>query len=356
MKEKAVLVIGAAGTLGNLICKEIIEKYQPTWHLHIGDYKSERGQQLAKQYQASFALIDVFNKEHMLNLLQSIDAVIVAIKQDEPLIQEFCFQTDTVCVDVTAFVGFANKVQQSFQMYSDTKTHSVVMAGFFPGLSGVLFKEAACGMDCIKHADITLIQNISAVAGITGMMDMFTIIHQPTHYGFGNKKNLIKGFTKKNVVKLKTLKKTFTVRLIHHSEKEWLMKGLPLTNIHYWTGWNSCIFSQLIYWFNNTKWFDKWIHKPDHPFLKKIRKNSKPKDETAYMVVSAHGLQNGVEKKAEWHVKTFSDYGLTAIMATTVTDLTLKMNLKGVFHPADILTWDDLSSRVTRKNVVISKI
>lgn len=52
MKEKAVLLIGAAGALGNLICKEITEKYQHVWYLYIGDYKSERGEHLAKYYQA----------------------------------------------------------------------------------------------------------------------------------------------------------------------------------------------------------------------------------------------------------------------------------------------------------------
>lgn len=356
MEKKAILVIGAAGELGKLICNEIKENYGIEWNLFIGDYKSDRGKQLADQYGAFFSLIDLENKEYMINLLKSIDGVIVAVKQMEPIIQEYCFQSNTVCVDVTAFASFAAKVENIFKVFNYSQAASIVMAGFFPGLSGMLLKEAVGAMDQITQADITLVQSTSAIAGITGMMDMFKIIHKPTYYGFGNEKIFIKGFTKKYVVKPNASNKKYTVRLIHHSEKEWLLKNLPLTNIHYWTGWNLHVFNKLIHVLNHTKWFNTWIQKTNHPLLKRIRKNSKPKDETAFLIVSVHGIKSGIEKKVEWHVKTFSDYGITAMMAAAVTDLILKMNVKGVFHPADIIKWKDISPKMMRRNVIISRL
>lgn len=356
MEKKSILVIGAAGELGNLICKEIKENYRVEWNLYIGDYKSNRGKQLAEKYGASFSLIDLENREYMLNLLKSIDAIIVAMKQKEPLIQEYCFQSNTLCVDVTAFASFAKKVESSFEKFKDTQAISVVMGGFFPGFSGLLLKDAVGEMDSISQADIILVQNISAVAGVTGMLDMFKIIQKPTDYGFGNEKIYVPGFTKKNLVKPVASKRDYTIRLIHHSEKEWLLEKMPLTNIHYWTGWNSAAFNRVVYHLIHTKWFDKWIQKPNHPFLKKIRKDTKPKDETAYLVVIVKGKEKSIEKKVEWHVKTFSDYGITAIMAAAVTDLTLKMNKKGVFHPAEIIKWEVLSPKMMRNDVSIARI
>jgi saccharopine dehydrogenase-like NADP-dependent oxidoreductase len=354
--KKAILVIGAAGELGRLISKEIIDNYRLEWSLYIGDYKSERGKQLATEYGGTFSLIDLDNRKHMIILLQKIDAVIVAIKQKKPIIQQYCFEANTLCVDVTAFSSFTNKVEEVFKDYTQTQATSIIMAGFFPGLSGLLLNQLVDELDKVEEANISLVQNISATAGITGMMDMFKIIHEPTYMFIDDEKKHIKGFTRKHVIKPHQANKKYTVRLIHHSEKEQLMRDFDLKRTNYWTSWNNLFFNKIIYLLNRSKWFAKWIEKPSHPILKKIRKNYRPKNETVYLIVSVQGIKNGIEKKIEWHVQAFSDYGLTARMTTAVTHLALRQNRIGVFHPYQLFKWRDLSPNLIRNDVKVSKL
>ena len=49
MNGKNVLVIGAAGALGTLICDEV-QKYAPELTLFLGDYRPERGRALALRF------------------------------------------------------------------------------------------------------------------------------------------------------------------------------------------------------------------------------------------------------------------------------------------------------------------
>lgn len=355
MSKKSILVIGAAGELGTLICKEISTYYKEFWNLHVGDYQLERGHKLAAQYGGDFSLIDLNNRNHMINLLASIDAVIVAIKQKEPMIQHYCFETNTLCVDVSAFASFANKVEALYKKNLQTKACSIIMAGFFPGLSGILLKDAINQMDTVDKVDISLVQNTSAIAGVTGMMDMFNIIHQPVSVSDDQANKNVHGFSVKRNVKPNQANKKHTVRLIHHSEKELLTKDFQTNKINYWTGWDNSLFNKTIAMLIKTKWFKKWIQKPNHPRLKKLRKNNKPKNETAYLIVSANGTKYESNINVEWHLKTFSDYGITAIMATVITELALNSNVAGVFHPANLFKWKDVSSKLNRENIIVSR-
>lgn len=353
--KKSILVIGAAGELGTLICNEIKTQYKELWNLHVGDYKLERGQKLAALHDADFSLIDLKNPNHMIQVLKNIDAVIVAIKQSEPIIQQYCFESNVLCVDVSAFATFASKVEALYKKNPQTKTCSIIMAGFFPGLSGMLLKDAINQLDTVDKADISLVQNTSAIAGVTGMLDMFNIIHQQAIFTDNLETKTVHGFSLKQIVIPKNSNKKHTVRLIHHSEKEWLSRDFQLNKIHYWTGWNNALFNKIIATLVQTKWFKRWIGKPNHPILRKLRKNTKPKNESAYLIVSVHGTKGQSESQVEWHVKTFSDYGITAIMATAITDLALKSDAVGVFHPAHLFKWEDVSSKVIRQNIMVSK-
>jgi hypothetical protein len=187
-------------------------------------------------------------------------------------------------------------------------------------------------------------------------MDMFQIINKTTNIGFDGQKKEINGFTHKTSIKTIYSKHKYNVRLIHHSEKEWLLKNTKLSNIHYWTGWNRFFLNSLIYLLNKTKWFSKWIYKGTHPLLKKFKNKTSHRLEPAYLIVSINGKRNGKQENKEWQVKAYSDYGATAIMAVEITLLSMEIKQKGVFHPADIISMDQLLPKLVREDIIISKI
>lgn len=122
-----------------------------------------------------------------------MDIVVVAVKQRNPHIQKRCIENKILCIDVTPFYDFAEKVYELNQSAENNKIGSVIMSGFFPGLSGLMIKEAISDFQEITEINVGLLQSTNAKAGISGILDMLKIIDQPVTF----QNETLSGFTKK---------------------------------------------------------------------------------------------------------------------------------------------------------------
>ncbi len=95
------MVVGASGTLGQLICAEV-RQLLPEAKVFIGDYQPKRGAATAAAFNGEFRLTD-FDSASLEMTIAEMDIVIVAINQPRPVIQELCVQHGNICIDVTVF-------------------------------------------------------------------------------------------------------------------------------------------------------------------------------------------------------------------------------------------------------------
>ena len=238
------MVVGASGVLGKLVCMELLRIFETQIQLIVTDYKKDRGKRLAETFnrEVIFRYLDVTNEENITKVIKNIDIVIILLKQHNPFIQRVCIEHHIQCIDVTPFVDFVGKVKVLHQEAEENEVASVVMAGFFPGLSGLMIHKAISGFQQIDEVNIALLQNTNAQAGISGVLDMLKIISQRVK---GQSSNL-PGFTIKRKMFFNNMFTEKEVRLIDHAEKEILNQKLNIKTINYWTSWNRPFFNKQI--------------------------------------------------------------------------------------------------------------
>ncbi len=76
---KKVLVIGAAGVLGRMVCQELIRIWQDDIHLTVSDYRTERGRHLAETLNANYCNVDMENRRSIQKAVQRVDCVVVVL-------------------------------------------------------------------------------------------------------------------------------------------------------------------------------------------------------------------------------------------------------------------------------------
>lgn len=126
----------------------------------------------------------------------------------------FCLGNSPEHLAIEERGGFAEKVMK----LEKNGTGSVIMSGFFPGLSGLMVKKAISPFDEVTEVNVALLQNTNAKAGVAGIVDMLKIIAQPVSF----QKRAQPGFTKKRKMPIKHHSEEIEVRLIDHSEKEFV--------------------------------------------------------------------------------------------------------------------------------------
>ena len=85
---KEIMVVGASGTLGNLVCMELLRIFKNEINLTITDYKAERGNKLANSFDSDvqFLHLDVHDEENIKQVIKNVDIVVVVLSQRIPLI------------------------------------------------------------------------------------------------------------------------------------------------------------------------------------------------------------------------------------------------------------------------------
>ncbi|WP_421664014.1 saccharopine dehydrogenase NADP-binding domain-containing protein [Lysinibacillus telephonicus] len=347
---KKIIVVGASGVLGKLVCNELLRIFENQIELIVTDYKTERGKKLANSLNkhVHFQYLNVDDEENVKQVIKKVNLVVVVLKQKTPYIQKACIENKILCIDVTPFYDFVEKVIELNKCAEKNDIGSIIMSGFFPGLSGLMIKRAISNFQEVKKINIALLQSTNAKAGVSGILDMLSIISQPVV--FQNK--VLSGFTKKRNMYFLNQFKEQEVRLIEHSEKLLLKENLTTTEINYWTSWNAKAFNKQVSMLRKIG-FIKIIHKVNHKFLSKIVKHNPNKNENAFLTVEVIGNDSNSERIRTLSLSTFSDYHTTAMVTASLAKIVIQKEVKGVVCPFEITNLDELLSVINCPNIVI---
>ncbi|WP_397538587.1 saccharopine dehydrogenase family protein [Rummeliibacillus pycnus] len=351
-----VMVVGASGVLGRLVCKEVLRIFNNQVTLVVTDYQEERGKKLAKSFnkEVLFQHLDITNKENISKVIKNIDIVIVVLIQQNPDIQRACIDNSITCIDVTPFSDFAKKIQSLYQETEKDEICSIVMSGFFPGLSGIMVKKAVSNFQEVTEVNIGLLQNTNAKVGVSGILDMLKIISQPVDYYEENKMVNILGFTQKRKMHFEQYNEK-EVRLINHAEKNFLKQKLKIDKINYWTSWNNYFFNKLISFLKKLGIINTIVKLDNNKFLSKIVKHNPSKNEKALLTVEVKGTIDNKEMIKTLNLSTFSDYHTTAMVTAVLAKIAVHKKLKGLVFPFEIIDLDELLSEINCKDIILKE-
>ena len=351
MNKKKILVIGASGVLGDIICAELLNTFSDDIELFIGDYSPQRGQETAEKYRASYCNTDLDDVVELSSIIIKMDLVVVTIKQSEPIIQKICIEGSVNCIDVTLSYSFAKKVADLFFGITNVKSTSVVMAGLFPGLSGVMLEKIVSGFDTVTNINMTMIQNMNVSAGGNGIKDMLAIISKDIEIAGGKK--YYPGFKIKRNIEIPQLSKRYAVRMITYPERNVFFEKYKLSSINYWTAWNSRIFTTFISFLVRTKLIKICINKLSNKTIGKIVKHNDKRTEEIIILAEVDGEIDGYKKIKRICLKSFSDYGTTAKTVAALAITTFKNRFCGFVYPFQIAKFDDIISIINDNRLEI---
>jgi len=354
--SRNILVVGASGTLGGMICSELNRYQVQKNHLFVGDYNDERGIKTADRYQGEFRKTDLSNKDSLISAFQNIDTVIVALNQAEPIIQEVCVEMSILCIDVTVFTHFIRKVQTLYQANPSYKGSAIMTSGFFPGLSGIMIKHSISGFKTINTLNLSLIQNTNAKVGISGIVDMLKIISHPIEQIQDDKNRLIPGFNLKHKAIISN-KEVYKVRRIHHPEIKFIEDILGIKSVKYWTAWNNPRFNWLISVLKKIGIIDFFTSKKGSKLLGLFVNHDASRSEEVTLIVEVNGITNdNIMKHKKFILKSFSDYNTTAMVVAAIAYLTFEMKIEGVIFPFEIIDLKTLLSTINDSRISLTEI
>jgi saccharopine dehydrogenase-like NADP-dependent oxidoreductase len=348
-RSASILVLGASGGLGLSICREVIRQFGAD-ALIVGDYKAERGTATVHRLSTaaatshgtpiSFRQVDVGNFESIKRGLKGATAVIVAVAQQKPLVQMACIEAGIPCLDVTVQPAFVAQVKALDAQAKAARVGSLVLTGLYPGIAGVMAKEAATALDGVDTLDVSLCQSTHSSAGATGIADMLGLFAQPACYRVDGEVETVPGFTKNRPFRYPPPIGTKTHRLVNFVEAEFVSKALNVPNVNFWTGYEKPDFDRMLSLLNRLKILSlfnrpRWRSKLAN-FIAGAR--AKAEDETCAIVAEATGRKDGERCLARVSLLADSDYGATALGVVTMAKVLLDgaVVAHGVFHPTQL--------------------
>lgn len=345
-------MIGAGGVLGRLICHELEQIIVEPIQLMVTDYKKERAELLLQQFESvsEWRYLDVHNQEQVSDVVRGVELVIVTVKQQQPFIQQACFDQEIVCIDVTPFYPFVKQVQQLATSYATPLTGSVVMTGFIPGLSGLMINDLGHAFTEINEINVALLQNTNAKVGITGVLDMLNIIAQPVI----RNGQQIKGFTKSRLMGFGESGLSRKVRLIEHDEKQLLqqLEKWSGVELYYWTAWNRPFYNAIITIVQRLGLLQK-VGRFARLLEKGVSHNPE-KSETAYLTVEITGNIAGQVVTKTLRLETRSDYALTAKVTAAIAKHLLGNKISGVVAISEVTELSHLLAMIKSESIKLS--
>jgi predicted dinucleotide-binding enzyme len=346
MGTKNILVIGAAGALGSTICKELLRLEPGRVKVFLGDYKPDRGKELAANLGVEFRLTNVREPDTISQAVKGMDLVIVSVPQASPICQAACLEQGVHCVDVVVSKDFCDSVEQVFQDSSENSSAAVLMAGFFPGLSGILARELHSGFDEAQAIDVALIQSSNARAGADGIGEMLEIISAPVVTTAGNRKpRRMAGFQHSSVFQGFSNEPAWTARLIDHSEAR-MLRNRWNVEWNYWTCWDSRAMNLLLSFLARIRLLPiiaGWLKRGR---LRLPDLHNPEKDEMTRLIGRGRGILSGNYLERRIALRVFSDYGMTARMAVALTLRCLKESWVGVVYPFEKVNLTQILSQM----------
>ena len=335
---KRVLLIGAGGGLGQMVAERFAELLPNEYQVVLGDIDPGNLEALSRKTGGIPRQVNARDRESMRNALTDVDAVVVTMKQPAPLIQEVCMEAGIPSLDVAVFGEHVKKVRALPSTASGAPC--LLLAGFFPGLSGILVNEAIGGFDNVDRVDLTLIQNTNARVGLTGIRDMLQILTRPVPDLGGP--GVIPGFSQKRRVKIPG-EDWLPVRRIDHYE-EWILKEhWPEVAFASWTGWNRPSFSAMLSLLNRVGLLS-WLVQGRRQLLGVALRHRPDRGEDAWLVVEVSGKQGGRAMERGLALRAPSDYGTAARMAVGLIPHLLEYPGQGVVFPFEMVTMESILS------------
>ena len=363
MNKKNILVLGASGGLGQHICREVIRQFGPD-ALVVGDYKAERGQQTAGRLGAdvSFAQVDVHDFASLRAALQDgVSAAIVSVQQRTPLAQIACIEAGIPCLDVTVQPDLLAQVWQLDAQVRAAQSVSIVMAGLFPGLSGLMAKRAAALLDHVDTLDVALCQNSQSSTGVTGIADMLGLFAQAVEYRSNGGARTVAGFSLTRPFHYPPPFGVKTHRLADFIERDAISQELGVPNVNFWTGYDKASFDRLLATLNRLKILSLFNRPSLRTRLARLIDASMKADDSdeeyCAVVAEATGLKNGRPHLARVGILSPSDYGTTAMSVVATAKLLIenKISASGVHFPAQVTSLNTLLDAMQSNEVALSE-
>ena len=345
MKDsKRILVTGAAGGAGNLICREVMRQMGPD-SVIVGDYRARRGKKFARSLGENVIarIVDVNDRESIRRALENVDGVVVANKQNEPLVQSLCVEYRVPCLDITAQPEFVGKVQELHTRALQNDVMLVVMAGLFPGLSGVMAKHASemCRNTVCIH--VGMLQSSSGAVGPTGIAAMLGSFARPVMVYENGRQVLKSGFTERQSFVFPEPFGKKTLRLFNYYESQVVAAKCNVQKVNYWTGFDRAALNSLIVILNKLGFLNLFNARRLGIRLAKIINSVKskgpPESEDIAITVEVSDKKTGKPCNARVSVVGPSDYGMTAMVVVAMAKLILneQVDAKGVCFPLEFL-------------------
>lgn len=320
-----IVIAGGSGELGQLIAVEALRQ-APGAEVVIGDYRPDRGARIAARLGAAAAQLDLSDDRTIRSAIRGADLVLVAAGQAEPNVQRACHQHRIPCVDVTTDSRLIARISELDADLRAAGLASVVMAGLFPGLSGLLAMRAAADLTQVAGVDVALRQHTNARAGRGGIADMLTLITAPVRRGH----SIEAGFGRR-------FDGAPSLRVIDSPERAVLAEALGTARVDYWTGWNDPGFTALIAGLVRIGVLPRLA-----PQLASLQRHRPQDPEPVELRVRVTGWRGGARARSAWALTADSDYGATARAAVGIGLGLLGGSPGGVHTPVSLTTLDEL--------------
>lgn len=189
-------MIGSAGGVGRKVCAEIARQCGPS-ALALGDYRLERAITQAQGYPgASPMRIDLRDPASIRDGIASdVTGVISCLRQEWPEVQIACLEHGVPCLDLSIEQNFIDRVHALNDRAIEARTPSLMMAGLWPGFSGLMAVQATEMLDRVDAIDLSLCQSTASRVGPSGISDMMGALSKPVIFREGSRWHEVPGFS-----------------------------------------------------------------------------------------------------------------------------------------------------------------
>lgn len=347
---KSVIVIGSSGVLGALICGQVQKLFNNGLKLIVTDYNARRGMEFAKSLgkNTQYRYLDINEKKSIESAIEGTDICIVALSQQEPVIQQICIEMGITSVDVVSSFDFVKKAKALDKKAIESNTSVVLMAGFFPGLSGVIANDLINTNPTLNRMDIGYLANKNGQMGLSGLKDVIKIMSQPVMYRKNGKYKLYPAFKVKKKLPYADPFGEKLSFLVNWSGEEHILKELyPNIDFNYWITTDKKIFTYLfkiIRFLISLKLFnsDKKKGKLAKFIFKNIKRDENLPETTSFSFCGTDSLNSGVCVRRS--ILVDSDYETTALFAAAIAKKVNSGRFKGVLFPFQVTNYNEISN------------
>jgi saccharopine dehydrogenase-like NADP-dependent oxidoreductase len=342
--KKKILVVGSNGMLGKHIVEKVINSFGVKG-LAISDYKEQRLKQQISEIYNEFGekplskIIDVNSKESIEKGLESIDFVLIAIQQKEPLIQKACIEIGINSIDLSVNPDF---IKRAIDLNEENRNSDLqlVTGGLFPGLSGIIANDIYKKSKEKESVDVGLLQSTNGTNGKTGVSDMLLIFDKEVEYLTKEKTIKYSGFSHKKSFEYPNPFGIKVLRLANFIERDYLRNAE--FKLNYWTSFDNESFNKLISLLKKIHFLKLFNYPKTSSFLSALITNQNKGEKDEKIGLCAKDSINEIS------LVLSSDYEATASCAIGFTTLIMsnEKDYEGVKFPFQIFTFEEIKEHL----------